>query len=166
MTSPGRESRTALAFAGRSRSTGIQRSAHFSGLGPMTIARIPHSARAETTPATSAQVGGRGSTNGVVGSGSGLGASTVGERDGRGRWAHDAPRLQDGDAQRKDDDGKTHHHGIDRSTATEPGRLELDALRRAPTHPASGTTRPSASIVAWRRRSALSSAPGTWSRAW
>ena len=31
--------------------------------------------------------------------------------------------------------------------------------------PASGTIRPSASIVAWRR-SRLSSAPGTWSRAW
>lgn len=32
--------------------------------------------------------------------------------------------------------------------------------------PASGTTRPSASRVAWRRRAAFSSAPGTWSRAW
>ena len=38
-------------------------------------------------------------------------------------------------------------------------RLRRDQL-------AAGTTRPSGSSVAWRRRSARSSAPGTWSRAW
>ena len=44
--------------------------------------------------------------------------------------------------------------------------VEVDAHRESrPGQPASGTTRPSASIVAWRR-SRLSSAPGTWSRAW
>ncbi len=38
-------------------------------------------------------------------------------------------------------------------------------LTRAADYPASGTIRPSSSIVAWRRKR-FSSAPGTWSRAW
>ena len=51
-----------------------------------------------------------------------------------------------------------------RRSSSRRGR-SADALPSAP-QPASGTTRPSASSVARRRCIALSSAPGTWSRAW
>ena len=48
---------------------------------------------------------------------------------------------------------------LDPDTFTSPDSLRVAQL-------AAGMTRPLASSVAWRRRRALSSAPGTWSRAW
>ena len=75
------------------------------------------------------------------------------------------PRLDRRDGDRHDDADDTDDDGIDApASRPEPDRVEVDAHR--PTdQPASGTIRPSASMVAWRR-ARLSSAPGTWSRAW
>ena len=46
------------------------------------------------------------------------------------------------------------------------GRSDRSSIGRGHLSRRAGRSRPSASSVAWRRRSALSSAPGTWSRAW
>ena len=78
------------------------------------------------------------------------------------------PRLEHGRGQGDRDHDHADQHRIDPpTTRSKPDRVEVDAhlvtvSRAGP--PASGTTRPSASSVACRRRR-LSSAPGTWSRA-